>query len=321
MRRRGFFTFRRAVGVRGAPGLWGFGFSGKAWWLVRFWHPSRLTIHSSRHRFAARLNSSVRRLKAFVLFASRTGALSASVTTLSDGASALFFSRPHAPNNSFKPTPCRGVSRVLYATLAHVHRPATGRLNSGVRRPKAFVLLASRTGRYRLRWQRFRIVCRRVLLRLQGRVRSCTANDFSTVRSVFFANVCCSFVWHGACTCARRTRFLRLRCFGSRAAALFFSGSSAPNNSFKPTPCPGFVETSHRASNTGRSLPRSARLNSGVRRLKAFVLFASRTGALSASVTTLSDGASALFFSRPHAPNNSFKPTPCRGVGHVPTLR
>jgi hypothetical protein len=38
------------------------------------------------------------------------------------------------PNNSFKPTPCRGVSHVLCATLAHVRRPATGRLNSGVRR-------------------------------------------------------------------------------------------------------------------------------------------------------------------------------------------
>ena len=37
------------------------------------------------------------------------------------------------PNNSFKPTPCRGVGHVLYATLAHVRRPATGRLNSGVR--------------------------------------------------------------------------------------------------------------------------------------------------------------------------------------------
>ena len=37
-----------------------------------------------------------------------------------------------APNNSFKPTPCRGVGRVLYATLAHGRRPATGRLNSGV---------------------------------------------------------------------------------------------------------------------------------------------------------------------------------------------
>ncbi len=36
-------------------------------------------------------------------------------------------------NNSFKPTPCRGVGHVLYATLARVRRPATGRLNSGVR--------------------------------------------------------------------------------------------------------------------------------------------------------------------------------------------
>jgi hypothetical protein len=36
-------------------------------------------------------------------------------------------------NNSFKPTPCRGVGRVLCATLARTRRPATGRLNSGVR--------------------------------------------------------------------------------------------------------------------------------------------------------------------------------------------
>ena len=36
------------------------------------------------------------------------------------------------PNNSFKPTPCRGIGHVLYATLAHVRRPATGRLNSSV---------------------------------------------------------------------------------------------------------------------------------------------------------------------------------------------
>ena len=40
---------------------------------------------------------------------------------------------PPPPNNSFKPTPCRGIGRVLCATLAHVRRPATGRLNSGVR--------------------------------------------------------------------------------------------------------------------------------------------------------------------------------------------
>jgi hypothetical protein len=42
-----------------------------------------------------------------------------------------------APNKSFKPTPCRGSGHVLYATLAHVRRPATGRLNSGVRRQKS----------------------------------------------------------------------------------------------------------------------------------------------------------------------------------------
>ena len=41
--------------------------------------------------------------------------------------------RPPPPNNSFKPTPCRGVGHVLYATLARVRRPATGRLNSGVK--------------------------------------------------------------------------------------------------------------------------------------------------------------------------------------------
>ncbi len=43
------------------------------------------------------------------------------------------FATPRPPNNSFKPTPCRGVSHVLCATLARVRRPATGRLNSSVR--------------------------------------------------------------------------------------------------------------------------------------------------------------------------------------------
>ena len=42
------------------------------------------------------------------------------------------YRHPPPPNNSFKPTPCRGVGHVLYATLAHVRRPATGRLNSSV---------------------------------------------------------------------------------------------------------------------------------------------------------------------------------------------
>ena len=43
-----------------------------------------------------------------------------------------FGKHPQPPNNSFKPTPCRGIGHVRYATLAHVRRPATGRLNSGV---------------------------------------------------------------------------------------------------------------------------------------------------------------------------------------------
>jgi hypothetical protein len=51
-------------------------------------------------------------------------------------ASAGFILRwhPPPPNNSFKPTPCRGVGCVLCATLARIRRPATGRLNSGVMR-------------------------------------------------------------------------------------------------------------------------------------------------------------------------------------------
>jgi hypothetical protein len=43
------------------------------------------------------------------------------------------YGRPPPPNNSFKPPPCRGVGHVRCATLARVRRPATGRLNSGVR--------------------------------------------------------------------------------------------------------------------------------------------------------------------------------------------
>ena len=44
-----------------------------------------------------------------------------------------FNRHPPPPNNSFKPTPHRGVNSVLYATLARCRRPAVGRLNSGVR--------------------------------------------------------------------------------------------------------------------------------------------------------------------------------------------
>ena len=58
----------------------------------------------------------------------------ASSLRISASASGLSSHRhPPPPNNSFKPTPCRGIGYVLYATLARIRRPATGRLNSGVR--------------------------------------------------------------------------------------------------------------------------------------------------------------------------------------------
>ena len=49
-----------------------------------------------------------------------------------------FYSHRHPPppNNSFKPTPCRGIGYALYATLARIRRPDTGRLNSGVSHAK-----------------------------------------------------------------------------------------------------------------------------------------------------------------------------------------
>ena len=56
-----------------------------------------------------------------------------STSAFGNCARASFSPGSFAPNKSFKPTPCRGVGHVLYATLAHVRRPATGRLNSGVR--------------------------------------------------------------------------------------------------------------------------------------------------------------------------------------------
>ena len=59
---------------------------------------------------------------------------------------------PPPPNNSFKPTPHRGVNSVLCATLARCCRPAVGRLNSSVRRQKSvWRLCFSTRGLYRLR--------------------------------------------------------------------------------------------------------------------------------------------------------------------------
>ena len=67
-----------------------------------------------------------------------------------------------------------------------------------------------------------------------------------------------------------RARASGLRPFGLFVTASPSPGSFAPNHSFKPTPSRGFVETRGSPRNTGSRLPRSARLNSGVRRSKAF---------------------------------------------------
>ena len=72
-----------------------------------------------------------------------TGSLPSAPTNPGDSLASPGFGWSH--NSSFKPTPCRGVSRVLCATLAHVRRPATGRLNSGVRRQKSVWWLCSST--------------------------------------------------------------------------------------------------------------------------------------------------------------------------------
>ena len=65
-----------------------------------------------------------------------------------------------------------------------------------------------------------------------------------------------------------RVRAFQLRFFGKLAGVSPSPASFPPNKSFKPTPCRGFVETSRHAGNTGSHPPRSARLNSGVRRQK-----------------------------------------------------
>ena len=63
-----------------------------------------------------------------------TGSLLPAPTNPGDSLASPGFGWSH--NSSSKPTPCRGVGHVLYATLARVRHPATGRLNSGVIRQR-----------------------------------------------------------------------------------------------------------------------------------------------------------------------------------------
>ena len=176
------------------------------------------------------------------------------------------------PNKSFKPTPCSGVGHVLYATLARVRRPATGRLNSGVRRQKAFDCFAFQ--------------CSFFPASVGVALRSVSCGVASSVKSIWRAHTPHTFRWPaseaviGTVSVPRLTRSLRLRPAESarvrvRAFPLRFSASTSrlgahrhpppPNNSFKPTPCRGIGRVLCATLARVRR-PATGRLNSGVRR-------------------------------------------------------
>jgi hypothetical protein len=112
-----------------------------ACWLRRQWSASGWLVRSRCGRFG-----DCRR----IVHGARSSVLA---SAFGNGAGFSFSPGSFAPNKSFKPTPCRGVSRVLCATLARARRPATGRLNSGVRRQKSvlwFRCSQTRIHRFRL---------------------------------------------------------------------------------------------------------------------------------------------------------------------------
>ena len=146
------------------------------------------------------------------------------------------------PNKSFKPTPCRGVGHVLYATLAHVRRPATGRLNSGVRRQKAFGSCAVSSATYQLRsallfgWflgaslLRSSPLCALThRMRCVGRLRTRRSSSLGSQRlSRGFG--------HGRLRVRKARSSVRASVFGKFAGVSVSSASFPPNKSFKPTP-------------------------------------------------------------------------------------
>jgi hypothetical protein len=70
--------------------------------------------------------------------------------------------------------------------------------------------------------------------------RSCMVNSFFTAsvgrHSRRLVKAFSRSVRHFDCACAGRARFSSLRLFGNGVGVVLFSGSHAPNNSFKPTP-------------------------------------------------------------------------------------
>ena len=175
------------------------------------------------------------------------------------------------PNNSFKPTPCRGVSRVLCATLAHVRRPATGRLNSSVRRQQSIL--------------QFCFPMLTFPASVGTTLRPCSRHFSSSVNpsGALIYRVRCVGRLRKRCLVSVSAPLLTLSLLtgsaeSSRVRVLAFplrlsastpgSGSHRhpppPNNSFKPTPCRGVGHVLY-ATLAHVRRPATGRLNSGVR--------------------------------------------------------
>ena len=175
------------------------------------------------------------------------------------------------PNKSFKPTPCRGGSHVLCATLARVRRPATGRLNSGVRRQKAFGSCIASTATYRLRSALlFGLFVGTSLLRssssgaLTIRMRRVAWLRKQRSSSASFPHLAGGFGHGRLIVCGARS-IIRSSVFGQLVRSSASPASGPPNKSFKPTPCRGVGHVLY-ATLAHVRRPATGRLNSGVRR-------------------------------------------------------
>jgi hypothetical protein len=175
-----------------------------------------------------------------------------------------------APNNSFKPTPCRGVGHVLYATLAHVRRPAKGRLNSGV---------------------------------------SCQWKTSPRIHLKSVSSIC------RVTDSQMRLSSLSLRRTGAQAVMQLRASNSAAriqHHSLQPFPRRWIALQAQQYH--GRPTTQTSAACLATSRYASPTLFMSLQCRHTATFHY-------MFTRTCLAANNSFKPTPHRGVGHVPALR
>ena len=167
---------------------------------------------------------------------------------LSASASGLGSHRhPPPPNNSFKPTPCRGVGHVLFALRLHVSAapPRVG-LTQALGGRKAFDCFARQCSFSRLRLALlFGKVVDALLLRSSpsgaltlrmravGRLRKRCLVAVSVLRLTRLLRL------HPAESSQVRVRASPLRLSASAPGSDFNRRPPPPNNSFKPTPCRG----------------------------------------------------------------------------------